>query len=72
MKCWEINTPTGPITASFEILEKMIGDFNSIDESNIGDTVFVRGDSNMFSISKSDWLDFQSEVRDRKISKIVD
>lgn len=72
MKCWEINTPTGPITASYELLQKVIGDFDSVDEYNIGDTVFIKSDCGMFSISKSDWVDFQCEVRDRKISKIVE
>jgi len=72
MKCWEINTPTGPITASFEILQKFIGDINSIEVTDISETIFIKTFSNIFSISKSDWLEFQIELRDRRISKIVD
>jgi hypothetical protein len=72
MKCWEINTPTGPSTASFEILQKFIGDINSIEVTDISETIFIKTFSNIFSISKSDWLEFQIELRDRRISKIVD
>jgi hypothetical protein len=72
MKCWEINTPTGPITASFEILKKFIGSQENYETTNINETIFVKGFANIFSISNNDWQEFLAELRDRKISKIVD
>ena len=72
MKCWEINTPTGSITASFEVLKKFIGSQENYETTNINETIFVKGFSNIFSISNNDWQEFLAELRDRKISKIVD